>query len=137
MRHDLIDEGKRWLAQALNDIDDARYNQKGGRYHLACFLSQQAAEKALKAFLYMNGEDRVWGHSVAELCRRVAEIDASFKSIRREVATLDRHYIPTRYPNSLPGGIPSEVYEEADAERAINIADTVIKMVKAKMDVVT
>lgn len=48
MRVDPRDESARWLQQANQDIDDARYNKDGARYHLTCFLAQQAAEKALQ-----------------------------------------------------------------------------------------
>jgi HEPN domain-containing protein len=62
MNPDAMGEGRRWLRQAEQDLDDARYNLEGDRYHLVCFLSQQSAEKALKAFLYARGEEMVWGH---------------------------------------------------------------------------
>jgi hypothetical protein len=51
---------KDWQEQARQDVDDACYNQAGGRYHLTCFLAQQAAEKALKGYLYARGVERVW-----------------------------------------------------------------------------
>jgi len=79
MRPDPREEDKRWLQQARQDIDDARYNQAGGRYHLTRFLAQQAAEKALKGYLYAQGVERVWGHSVADLARQAAEHDARFE----------------------------------------------------------
>ncbi|HID20684.1 MAG TPA: HEPN domain-containing protein [Methanophagales archaeon] len=71
----------------------------GFSYHLACFLAQQSAEKGLKAFLYARGEGLVFGHSVAELCRRAASLDRELGTIRKKAATLDKYYIPTRYPN--------------------------------------
>ena len=46
MNPDAMGEGRRWLRQAEQDLDDARYNLEGKRYHLVCFLSQQSAEKA-------------------------------------------------------------------------------------------
>ncbi|MCK4733389.1 MAG: HEPN domain-containing protein [Methanophagales archaeon] len=119
--------------RAEQDIEDARYNLEGERYHIACFLSQQSAEKALKAFLYAEGEEMVWGHSVAELCKRVTSIDKDIEKIRRKVATLDKYYIPTRYPNGLPGGIPSEAFEKRDADRAIEIAEEVIQVIEGKL----
>ena len=61
MNPDATEEGRRWLLQAEQDLDDARYNLEGSRYHLTCFLAQQSAEKALKAFLYARGEESVWG----------------------------------------------------------------------------
>jgi HEPN domain-containing protein len=127
MRPDPKAEGRRWLRQAQQDIDDAQYSQDGGRYHLACFLAQQASEKALKGYLYAQGEERVWGHSVADLCRQAAEYDARFEALIGVGGGLDRHYIPTRYPNGLPGGIPSEAFDAEDAEKALRQARRVIQ----------
>ena len=81
---------KRWLLQAEQDLDDAKYVFRGKRFHLACFLAQQAAEKALKAFLYANGETRVFGHSVAELCRRAISYDKEFEKVKK-VSVLDKY----------------------------------------------
>ena len=52
MRLEPKEEGMRWLLQARQDLDDAKYCFQGKRFNLACFLSQQAAEKAVKAFIY-------------------------------------------------------------------------------------
>ena len=47
---------------------------------------------------------------------------------------LDKHYIPSRYPNGLPDSIPSEVYLKQDALVSINnsekVLDIVSKLVK-------
>ena len=133
MKPEATDEGRRWFLQAKQDLDDARYNSEGERYNIACFLSQQSAEKALKAFLYAEGEEMVWGHSVAELCKRATSMDKELEKVRRKAATLDKYYIPTRYPNGLPGGIPSEAFEKRDADRAIEIAEEVIKVIEVKL----
>ena len=61
-------EGRRWLRQARQDLTDAAFAKDGGRFNLACFLGQQAAEKAIKAFLYFRGAEDVWGHSLIDLC---------------------------------------------------------------------
>lgn len=132
MRPDQIKEGMRWLLQAEQDLDDAKYVFRGKRFHLVCFLAQQAAEKALKAFLYANGETRVFGHSVAELCRRAISYDKEFEKAKK-ASVLDKYYVPTRYPNGLPGGVPYEVFDEVDAERAIKLSEEVIELVKRKL----
>ncbi len=124
-------EAPRWLEQSVRDLDDAEYTL-GERYHLACFLAQQAAEKALKAFLFHKGAESVWGHSVAELAADAVDFDRSFEDLK-EAAGLDKYYIPTRYPNGLPGGIPAEAFFEQDAEQAISIARKVIEVVKSKL----
>jgi len=48
MRPDRVREGRRWLDQAIRDLDDARFCIGGQRFSLGCFVAQQAAEKALK-----------------------------------------------------------------------------------------
>jgi len=124
-------EAERWVEQARRDLDDARYAAAGARWNLACFLAQQAAEKALKGFLYARGAEAVWGHSVAELCDEAGAHDLAFADLQAEAAALDQYYIPTRYPNGLPGGIPAEAYTEADAERALARSAAVIDLVVA------
>jgi len=66
MRPDRVREGRRWLDQAIRDLDDARFCIGGQRFSLGCFVAQQAAEKALKAFLYVASPEDPWGHSVDE-----------------------------------------------------------------------
>lgn len=132
MRLDAEKEYGRWLRQAELDLEDARYSAAGGRHNLACFLSQQAAEKALKAFLYLGGNQLVWGHSVAELVDDATAADASFEALREKGSLLDRFYIPTRYPNGLPGGIPSESFNAKDSEEAMRAAKDIIDTVASK-----
>jgi HEPN domain-containing protein len=127
------DEGDRWLRQAKQDLDDAQYARDGGRFHLTCFLAQQAAEKALKAYLYARGQTLVLGHSVARLCQDASVLNAEFADLKKKAAPLDKYYIPTRYPNGLPDGIPAEAFDAVDAERALELTKLVIAFVQARM----
>ena len=99
-----------WLRQAERDLDVARTTHRAEQYDWSCFAAQQAAEKALKAFLYAQGEELVVGHSVRLLCRRAAEHNARFQPSLDDWSVLDSYYIPTRYPNGLPDDIPARVY---------------------------
>ncbi|MCJ7443666.1 MAG: HEPN domain-containing protein [Methanotrichaceae archaeon] len=125
MRPDSLEEGLRWFRQAKRDLDDAQYNYDGGRFNLSCFLSQQAAEKALKAYLYSLGEELVLGHSVAKLLKEASNHDPTYRELRK-VSGLDKYYVPTRYPNGLPGGVPYEAFDEVDASRAMELASELI-----------
>ncbi len=129
MQPDAEKEARRWFSQAERDLDDARYNEAGGRYNWACFVAQQAAEKALKAFLIFRGEE-AWGHSVAELCETAAAVDGALAALKSEAAPLDKFYILTRYPNGLPGGIPAEAFSREDALSALEMAARVIAQVR-------
>lgn len=126
-------EAERWFRQSEHDLDDARYARDGKRWNLACFLTQQAAEKAIKAVIYNHGAEAAWGHSIAELCRDAAETDPDFESLRISASPLDKYYIPTRYPNGLPGGIPAEAFDEDDARRALELATHVIDFVRNRI----
>lgn len=133
MKRDARSEGLRWLEQAEADRYGAQLLFDGASYHLACFVAQQIAEKALKAFLYAQGEDLVIGHSVEALCRWAAGFDADFEQLRQKAAPLDGYYIPTRYPNGLPDSIPARVYTRAAAEEALRLADQTLHLVQEKL----
>lgn len=127
-----LEEASRWLSQARYDLQAARINEQHTVYSWACFLCQQAAEKALKAFLYARGEGPVIGHSSFRLAQECATFDAQFNQILKACKKLDGYYIPTRYPNGLPGGIPHEVYDQADAQEALAAATAVLSLVETK-----
>jgi len=59
-----LDEARRWARQAQADLERIDYNFRGGYYDLVAFLSQQAAEKALKALqecgIYQVGRYARW-----------------------------------------------------------------------------
>jgi HEPN domain-containing protein len=129
-------EAGRWLRQAEYDLRSARHSSEGDFHAAACFQAQQAVEKALKAYLYAQGERLVLGHSVAELCARCARVDERFSALARDVAVLDRFYIPTRYPNGLPGGIPAEAYLAEDSHRALSLAEQAITFVAQRLRIV-
>jgi len=134
MRRTPAEEGRRWFRQAERDLDDALFLASGARFNLACYLAQQSAEKALKAFLYHMGAEFAWGHSVAELCRDAASLDSRFRELASRAASLDKYYIPTRYPNGLPGGIPSEAFTSGDADSAIGLATVVLDFVRSRLE---
>lgn len=133
MRSDALREGRRWLEQAEADRRGAQLLFDGASYHLVCFVAQQVAEKALKVFIYAQGEEFVIGHSVEALCRWATEFDADFEALREAAAPLDGYYIPTRYPNGLPDSIPARVYTRRAAEETLFMADQVLHVVQQKL----
>ncbi|MHA1364333.1 MAG: HEPN domain-containing protein [Candidatus Freyarchaeota archaeon] len=54
------------LRQAEKDLAKARRDLDEGDYEWACFTSQQAAEKAVKALFQFRGVE-IRGHTVSEL----------------------------------------------------------------------
>ena len=48
MRKSGLEEGQRWLSQAVEDLKWAQHLARQGGWHIACFLAQQVTEKHLK-----------------------------------------------------------------------------------------
>ena len=120
------DEGARWLQQAKEDLHWARVLLESGGYHIVAFLAQQVAGKSLKAVLYHLGGEGVLGHSVERLAADVGDRFPEVRASARRWATLDVHYVASRYPNSVPGSIPARVYDQPTAEAALRIAEEVV-----------
>jgi HEPN domain-containing protein len=134
MRRDPKGEALRWLAQAEEEFKDASMLAKAGRYYLSLYLCQQSAEKALKAFIYLREEEPLLTHSVATLIKLASDIDRDFNSLK-DAKRLDDYYIPTRYPNGLPDGIPARHYDDPEeAGRALSLSEQVINRVKNKIN---
>jgi len=121
------------VSQAARDLDDAGYLREGGRHNTACFMAHQAAVKALTGYLYAEGAEAVWGNSVADLCEDAKAIDPSFDVIKTVAMLLDKHYLATRYPSALPGGVPAEAYDADDSARALEIAGDVDRFVRERL----
>jgi HEPN domain-containing protein len=135
MRKIPLEEGLRWLSQASADLHWTRLLLREGGWHLACFLSQQVTEKAIKAFLYAQGEEIVLGHSVERLCAMAAHYNPEFADKARRWSILDSYYIPTRYPNGLPDGIPADVFTQEAAQGAVALAEEAVAWIAALLDV--
>ncbi|MDH5806807.1 MAG: HEPN domain-containing protein [Candidatus Methanomethylicaceae archaeon] len=129
------DEYLRWLNEALWDFETAEILYREKRYNAAVFYFHQAAEKASKALLYYINE-APWGHSIRELLNRyfnrIGEIPQN--DLMNSARELDRHYIPSRYPNAHPSGTPHEAYDEETSKRAMEAAKRVLNFVKRTVE---
>lgn len=124
-------EALRWFDEALWDLDTARILHRERRFNAAAFYAHQAAEKACKALLY-HAHEAPWGHSVRELLMRYS--NRAGRGVSEELMVcareLDRHYIPSRYPNAHPSGTPHEAYDEETSRRALEAAERVLNFVR-------
>ncbi|GBC84289.1 hypothetical protein HRbin11_00714 [bacterium HR11] len=127
----MLDEGEfqRWMRQAEHTLESAERDRSERDYAWACFKAEQAAQCALKALLISIGQV-AHGHSLRRLIRQV---EASGFSVPSSVVTaaegLERHYIPSRYPDAYPEGSPFEFYHDEQAQEALRWADHIIDFV--------
>lgn len=122
MHPDPIGEGRRWLAQARADFVVAEQLRGLGQHFASCFYAQQSAEKALKGALLALSLDPGKTHSVVLLAQALEAAVPGHAGLTVRVGLLDQYYVPTRYPDALPGGIPAQSYVDSDSERALDAA---------------
>lgn len=125
-------ESERWLRQAEYDLKASEWNLDGGFHAPACFWAQQSAAKALRAFLFIMKEDARETRSVVELLDRAITYEEGFKEFVGSSGRLDLYYKTTRFPDSIPGGIPAEVITERDAREAIKLASDILVITERK-----
>ncbi len=116
---------KDWYEQGKRDLERAKIDIKYSYYEWACFTSQQAAEKVIKAAGLKIGLN-IWGHSLTEMLQLISS-EIETKDIKYKAKTLDMYYIPSRYPNGFPSGKPADYYTEKHAKEALDAANDIIR----------
>lgn len=120
----------RWIKSSKGAVDSAGGDLERGDYNWACFKAQQAAEFAVKAVLHGLGLP-VYGHSVSALLTKAPKDLQVNEEIIQEAKTLDKYYVPTRYPNAWAEGTPEDYYTKSDAQKAIKCAEAIINWAEA------
>jgi HEPN domain-containing protein len=115
-----------WFRQAEADLRAARSARDTGHYEWAAFASHQAAEKAIKA-VYQKLHMEAWGHALTSLLEHLPNEKQANEELIEKAMVLDRHYIPTRYPNGFERGAPTDYYSRKDADEAISDAEAIIE----------
>ncbi|MBS7621233.1 HEPN domain-containing protein [Candidatus Bathyarchaeota archaeon] len=121
-----------WLRQAKKDLQHAKKSIEFNDYEWSCFAAQQAAEKGVKALFQALRAEAV-GHSVSMLLKKLPKDYAPNEELVNQAKALDRHFIPSRYPNFHPEGAPLDYYTRKDAEEAVKIAERIIKFCEDKI----
>ena len=120
-----------WLDKATEDLAVARLVLAEGHTAHACFLSQQYSEKALKACLLSKTNAYPRTHSLTDLLKRCEPFEADFARFQAECLRMDEFYIPTRYPDAIPGMLPSGAPSEMQAQNTITAAADILQFVTA------
>ncbi len=121
-----------WLRQAEADLRHAHHALEDGDHEWACFASHQAAEKAIKALFQKLSMD-AWGHTLTVLIGNLPpqiEVPSDLVDYTR---ALDKHYIPTRYPNGFDSGAPTDFYTRREAQDAIRYAEAIIEFCRRQI----
>ena len=125
----LVSETKMWLRKATMDLRAAEHDLSAlpPLFEDVLFHCQQAAEKALKAFLVWHSCPFRRTHSLEEIGRQCVQIDANFQSLVDGVVPLTQYAWEYRYPSDPEEPTPEE------AEEALLLARRTFDAVLSKL----
>jgi HEPN domain-containing protein len=70
---------------------------------------------------------KAWNGSVGAHIGNLPKGTGVPPALINDAKTLDKHYIPTRYPNGFDSGAPRDFYTKEEAERAIQCAEEILE----------
>ncbi|MEW5955921.1 MAG: HEPN domain-containing protein [Candidatus Micrarchaeota archaeon] len=118
-----------WLKQAKADLKTATHCLDSKDYYACAFFSQQAGEKALKAY-YIHAKN-----DVPTKTHNVYELAIKLKLPERMVAICRRlapQFVVSRYPDAV-GGVPSELYDENGASEVLDEAVELVEWLEKQI----
>lgn len=121
-----------WMRQAESDLRHARHARDDADYDWAAFASHQSAEKAIKALFQKLNRD-AWGHTLSLLLGSLPDEARPGRELVDRAKRLDKHYIPTRYPNGFERGAPTDLYTLAEAEQAIADSEAILEFCRRQV----
>lgn len=124
-----MDKTKGWLALAEEDLIWAKASFEDKIFRGTCFAAQQAAEKALKAFLVSKDVASPKIHDLVALNQVCVKQNPGFESLEEACNILSPYYLSTRYPDVAQ----FEEYSQTQTEKVIEQAEKIVNFVKAKI----
>lgn len=119
---------RQWLGKAGEDLRVCRrLVREVGLSGVAGFHAQQAAEKALKAFLVWHQVEFSKSHDVGKILELVSLIDVELASRVKAAGSLTPFAVQYRYPTDLPEPTVEDI------GMAVRIAEHVFEEVLARL----
>lgn len=131
MRPEALREARDWIARAERDVLIAERAVEAAPIlpEMAAYHSQQAAEKALKAFLTANDAPFQRTHELVPLLAACLKIDPTLQPLLGAAQTLSPYATRFRYPG---GPLEPTVSE---AEEALRFAREVLELVRKPLGI--
>ena len=116
-----LDEVRSWLVKARQDLDAAAWllTSPNALYGAVGFHSQQAAEKALKAYLTWQEHSFEKTHSLVALVGICLKFSSDFDTLRHAATMLAPFAVTTRYPGDMPDISVKEARDTLDQANLI------------------
>jgi HEPN domain-containing protein len=117
-----------WWLQTLDDLDTAKANHEIKKYHISSLFSQQAVEKALKAYYIKKFKELKKTHDIVYLANELSLPHDLVDYCKQ----LNPIYSQSRYPDAC-GELPSDVFTEEEAQEFIKKAEEVLSWIQKKI----
>lgn len=124
-----MDKTKGWFTLAEEDLLWAKASFEEKIFRGACFASQQAAEKALKAYLVSKGIGFPKIHDLVALNQHCIKEDKDFKTLDEACNIISPYYLSTRYPDVAQ----FEEFSESQTKEVIDRAEKIVTFVRGKV----
>lgn len=120
----------RWFKKGDEDELNAlsMLKHRDGTPSVVCFLSQQMAEKYLKAMLIFYDQELIKTHDLTRLGSDILRFVPETKELENELDLLSEYYIETRYVGNYPE------FSWSDAEKAYEAAARIKNFVLDKVN---
>lgn len=115
----LVAETRDWLIKASEDLEASELLSKAALPALVAFHAQQAAEKALKAFLTWHDHEFLKTHDLDILGDDRVAIDSTLATVSSAVSPISRYAIESRYPGVWPKPTAADAREALRLARAM------------------
>ncbi|MFC1566373.1 HEPN domain-containing protein [bacterium] len=125
----MIKQYEKWLLKASDDLQFAKLGLENSFYSQVCFLSQQCVEKSIKALIISEEKLYPKTHKIVDLFNQSKHAKNLLKNFKNKIKILDEFYIPTRYPDSIPGNYKDSLATEKDANEVFEIASQIYSTV--------
>jgi len=129
MADEKLQEVQSWLQKADNDLRGAQVDLAAEPPLIedALFHCQQAAEKAMKAFLTAHGTTFRKTHDLDELASACEQIDPSLKDVLNPARDLTVFAWEFRYPGS------DEAPPKTEARSSLLLAQTAVDAIRERL----
>jgi HEPN domain-containing protein len=118
-----------WWKQAGADFEAAEFTLQNGRYFVAAWLAQQAAEKGLKAvYVERHGQLSPRTHALPRLGMQL-NVPAP---VQADLALLNPAFGVARYPDAL-GVAPVDAVGQTDATAYVDAARRVLAWIISQL----
>lgn len=121
-------EADDWMEMAGSDHEAARLLHEKKIYHVAAFLCQQSAEKALKSVVIGRERDFPKIHDLLAL----GKMAGAPEEMWADLASLSAVYIESRY-GMASGKNPAKRFKAADSEKCLKTAEQVLEWAKKRI----